>query len=723
MRLKTLVAAMCAVSLSPVWAATELPLVSVAETADQKLQPIEITTSSSLSLDKAEQQRNATTSLGAALADLPGVNNLGAGSQSGKPVVRGDTALRLPVLSNGMAMDYQAEGTRHNPNLDPVLADEVEVIRGPSGLKYSSQAVKGAVNVQGLKIDYAAPGKTDFKGEVVGEVNSNNHEHMMGVKAQAASSRLSLVGGVTQREGDNFVTPKGSEAGVVNMGDPDGSLPLVTGETPYTNFKNQAASLGLGYQDDWGKVELRHSYWQSKQNYLGVESDGPGKPYELMAAAGQILTNEETQLLAEWFAGDWVIKPQVSVTRNTREAAHDVPFEEMGSLPRADILDLLVKRTELKLSAEHPEVAGWHGELGVSGFDKTQDLRSGELSPSATEKGQGVFVVEKRAFGKLQIEAGARWDTQAVKAPVDAHFADVYNESNNEQTFADWSGALGAAYPLDAQWTVTANLGRSFRAPSIFELYAGGAHGGVQAYQLGNPNLKAETSVNSELALTFQTPYVHSTFALYSNWVDNYIVLENTGRYRYAEGTAEEGQVANTASPTGIYIPEMQSQQTTALIQGAEWSAKYQMTSRLLWKATAEVMQGRDTVKNRELPLMPAHNASLQANYTFANLGVLASPSLGLKTRYVAEKKSAGLYEPYSQFDKTPFGTASTPDYWLWEAQAGTAIKLGKQALQLDLTVQNLFDTQYRDFLDTYKGYAQGMGRNVKLNLRMPFGV
>jgi iron complex outermembrane recepter protein len=37
--------------------------------------------------------------------------------------------------------------------------------------------------------------------------------------------------------------------------------------------------------------------------------------------------------------------------------------------------------------------------------------------------------------------------------------------------------------------------------------------------------------------------------------------------------------------------------------------------------------------------------------------------------------------------------------------------------------VENLFDTEYRDFLDTYKGYTLGRGRNVSFSLRIPFGI
>lgn len=86
-------------------------------------------------------------SLGEMLEEMVGVNNQKTGSQSGKPVIRGLTSNRVKVMSNGMATDYQAYGTRHNPNVDAFLAEKIEVIRGPNSVLYGSEAMGGVVNV------------------------------------------------------------------------------------------------------------------------------------------------------------------------------------------------------------------------------------------------------------------------------------------------------------------------------------------------------------------------------------------------------------------------------------------------------------------------------------------------------------------------------------------------------------------------------------------------
>lgn len=704
------------------FAQTELEPIRVEDSAEQDRSEFNQTTSTSISVPEKERDRNATASVGERFQSLPGVNNLSSGSQSGKPVVRGETGVRLPILTQGVSMDYQAEGIRHNPNFEPALTERMEVIRGPSALKYTSQGTQSAINVEPLAIEFAQRDKTKTSGELMGEVNSNHYETMMGAKVKTASHRLGLVGGITRRKGENMITPSGKTAGEVKPGDPAGSRPLVTGTTPYTNYESQAATAGVGYQGDWGTLELHHTYWQSSQNYLGVEATPTG--YELIPSAGQILQNEDTQISAEVFADDWVIKPKYAHTRNQRQAMHEVRYEHMSAYrDDEEYLDLVVHRDEYRLAVEHPSFAGWSGEFGVSRFTKDQQLRSGHLTPSANEDGAGVFMVENRKTGAWSWEVGLRYDWQQVKAPLsaeNAHFwqeTNVYNATNNQRRFDAVTGGLGASYQMTRNWRLAANVGRSFRAPTIFELYASGAHGGVQAYQMGNPDLNAEKGINTQLSAIWESKSLFSSLSIYSNWVEDYIILVNADETRYCN---EEGECQATQTLAYPYRLMVNSQ-TDALIQGVEWLAEYQMTPALSWRATAEIMQGRDTQRHRELPLMPAHNASLAGDYTFGRWGFLHTPHLGLKVRYVAAKDAAGAYEPFSQFDDTPFGTASTQDYWLWNASVGGTLKLDQQPLQWNLTVENLFDTGYRDFLDTYKGYAQGKGRNVRLTANLPF--
>lgn len=668
------------------------------------------------SISGEEKQANQSGSLGAVVEKIPGVNNQSTGSQSGKPVIRGMTGNRIKVLSNGVATDYQAYGTRHMPNTESYLAERIEVIRGPQGVLYGSNAMGGVVNV----IQPTMPYGKKMHGEIAGEYNSNNQEKMVGVKVGAGSDKFAIQAGVAKRDADNFTVPNAStDASAGN------TRPVFVGEVPHTNFDNQSANIGMGYQDDWGNIELRHTEWASKQNYLAL---GPGF---VAVPTGQKLGNSETQLKGEVFTdSDWIIKPSISHTRNSREASHDQGYETMASEKGEDhYLDILVKRTDYKLAFEHPKVGDFEGEIGFVSTDKDQVLRSGHLTPSANVDAKGVYLFEEADYDNLLVQFGARYDSHEVKAPLDGgneHFVvdmGVFDATNNRRSFDVFSGSLGGTYKLNEQWSLAANIATGFRAPTIFELYAGGEHGGVQAFQMGNPNLKAETSLNTDLSLRWQTSKTQMVATVYQNWVDNYIYLANTGAYRCGEACEEAGGTYGATSPTQTtpaWLPEMEARQTNAIVHGLEFNVEHEFNKAWSAEMGLEIIDGTDTKNSTDLALMPANNVRLTGHYRPAD-GVLKKQRVSLGVKLVDSKKSAGSFEPFSQFDSKPVGRASTDAYAVWNLDYTGQVKLDKQTLKLSASVENLFDTAYVDFLNTYKGYTLNQGRNFKLTARMDF--
>ncbi len=646
-------------------------------------------------------------SLGQVLEAIPGVNNMSAGAQSGKPVIRGLTGNRVKVLSNGQSTDYQAYGTRHLPNTDSYLAESIEVIRGPQSVLYGSEALGGVVNLIQAPIPY----NQTVQGEIATEYKSNNQETMLGAKVGVGSEQFGLTAGVVKRTGSDFTVPNVSIANPASPGGAPNDQPLFVGKVPFTNFDNQSANIGVGYQTDWGMVELRHTQWQSKQNYLGVEE--VSGQYKALAS-GQKLQNDETQLKTEFELGnDWVLKPTWTHTRNAREASHDLPYETMAQDKGTEgYLDLLVNRDDIKLALEHPNIGGFQGEIGLETTEKTQVLRSGHLTPTADVSKRALYLFEEADYGKWLVQFGTRYDWHTTQVPLggnNQHFVDLglFNERNNQREFEVMTGSLGATYRLDPQWSLAANVARGFRAPTIFELYAGGEHSGVQAYQIGNPDLKAETALNTDLSLRWQTSKTQMAATVYQNWIDHYIYLANTGRERVSE--------------SGNLIPEMKTQQTDAMIRGFEFSLKQQIDQAWSTDFALELIEGVDTQNHQYLPLMPANNLRVNVHYQPVDFADLQKQRVSLGLKLAASKDAVGSYEPFSQYDNMPFGRASTQAYALWDLRYQSEFRLDKQKLQLSASVENLFDTAYVDFLDTYKGYTLGQGRNFKLSIRLGF--
>lgn len=661
-------------------------------------------------VQKEELASRASASLGAVLEDIPGVNNLSTGSQAGKPVIRGMNGERVKILSNGASSDFQTYGIRHISNTDPFLAERIEVIRGAQGVLYGSDALGGVVNILSPEILSAKEGEAKIQGEILGEYHTNNDERAGGIKVQAASGKLGVNIGAIKRKSGNLNTP---DADTWSQGEAAGNEPRFSGELPYTNFETSSAHVAIGYTDNWGNISLQHTYWQSFQNYLGHASRPNGTAltnfsYDALASAGQDLTNNETQLRGEFLAGDWIIKPSISRTLNHRQAATNVPYESMNS-SNID-LDIEVDRLDGKIALIHPQIGVFDGEIGIEGYDKEQKVAQGHLVPNADEKGKSLYLFEEADLGKWIFQWGLRYDTREIDAEVANH---------SHRDFSAFGGSVGATYKFNKMWNLATNLSRGFRSPSIFELYADGVHGGVQAYQVGNADLNEETTLGLDLSLRYQEGRNNASLTFYRTYVDNYIYLANTGFYRNSSGSLRSSTL-NATTP----LPEMTNHQTDARIQGIEFALKSYLRDTTWIESAFEIIEGKDTRTDSNLVLMSANNLRLSIHQELGSFGALRNNIASLSMKAVDDQQVAGPQEPFAQYnDKTklPFGSADTAGYVLWGIGYEGQVTLMDRTAHLGIKLDNLFDTEYRDFLDTYKGYALGMGRNFSFSLRIPF--
>ena len=662
--------------------------------------------------DTVKAKEITTSSLGEVLSNIAGVNNNSTGTQAGKPIVRGMGGDRIKVLSNGNSTDFQTFGVRHIATLDPLLASKIEVVRGAQGVLYGSDALGGVVNVISPSYLSTDENKSLFKGTFISEYNSNNNEFANAIKTQSAMGKFGFNLSASKRDGDNYSTGESDawKAGTKS------TLPLFAGELPYTNFDTTSVQVGVGYTEDLYDISLQHTYWQSFQNFLGHTS---APTLNAVASAGQDLTNNETQLDASLSLDEWSVKSKISLTNNRRLAATGIPYENMDSaINTSAYLDVEIERTDMKLILQHPEFLGFYGEIGVDGYDKKQTLHSGKLVPTADESSLGLYVFEETSVGDVELQGGLRYDTRKVEAPLDgqnnAYFQSkgFFDATNNKQEYSAFGGSLGATYKLNNDFTVATNLSQGFRNPSIFELFAGGTHGGVQAFQIGNPNLKKETTLGLDLSLRYQKDETNANLTFYSNTIKDYIQLANTGFYRdpTTGERAEEG------------LAEMQNEQTDARIDGIEFSLDSKIGNSTTIRSTAEYIQGKDTKNNQDLAYIPASHISVGATQNIGSFGRFNNNEILADIHMYEGQKVAGLFEPFSQYNNTAFGSADTNGYALFDLGYHSTINFSNRDIDLTVKATNIFDLAYRDYLDTYKGYALAMGRNVKFNLSIPFG-
>jgi iron complex outermembrane receptor protein/hemoglobin/transferrin/lactoferrin receptor protein len=274
---------------------------------------------------------------------------------------------------------------------------------------------------------------------------------------------------------------------------------------------------------------------------------------------------------------------------------------------------------------------------------------------------------------------------------------------------------VGASYEVLDGVVVATNLSTGFRAPTVFELYASGVHGGVAAFQRGDPTLDPERAYTADLGVRVRRDRLTAEVTGYVNAIQNYIYLANTG---------------DTQGPDGTGLPIYAAAQTDALLTGVEAQVTVRAQPWLQVGAESSVVEGTGdglgtdgTTGDGDVPLLPAPTAGGFVRLLPADQGPLVNPRLEVRAHRAFEQQAAGRFEPFAQFDdlpggpNPPFGTASTRAYTRLDVSAqGTLEGLGVP-LTLRVGVRNLLDAAYRDFLDTYKGYALSPGRDVRLTL------
>ena len=86
-------------------------------------------------------------------------DNFGGGSS--RPVIRGQTAPRIRVLSDGSSLDDASTvSPDHAIATEPLLLRGIEVLHGPATLLYGGGAIGGAVNLLDEKVPTIMPENT-----------------------------------------------------------------------------------------------------------------------------------------------------------------------------------------------------------------------------------------------------------------------------------------------------------------------------------------------------------------------------------------------------------------------------------------------------------------------------------------------------------------------------------------------------------------------------------
>jgi iron complex outermembrane receptor protein len=617
---------------------------------------------SALSQDELRQAQ--APSLGETIERMPGVRSLSTGTGIGKPVIRGLTSNRVLVVADGQRLETQQWGDEHSPNVDTGDAERIEVIRGPASVLYGSDALGGVVNVVPKELPDAIGRDGFVRGDVTTAYSTNNKQPDGTLALEGASGGLGFRGSLTGRTSDDIRTPTG----------------------PLFNSGNQ--SLGgtgsVGYRAAWGNVNATYSHRDEK---LEIHEDPAEDP---TATPLQRIGEDRGKVGLTIPMGNSRLEADAGYERNRRRE-----FEEADATDVA--LGLLSQSYTGNVHFHHAPVGRWAGAIGVSGLHNTFEKFGDEtLIPNTNVWTGGAYVFEQADYGRWNLSLGGRYDYRKLNADADANLG----TQAEERTYNSITGNGGVLYHLSEPLALVLNVGRGFRAPSSFDLFANGVHEGTVAFERGNPDLKNEQSINTDFAFRAQASRVRAELGVFANYIQNFI---------YSQPTLE------TDPETGFQIFDVT--QGDARLLGFEGAIEYHPTRYLHLQGSADYTNGTNTTLNTPLPTMPPFRATYLVRLEGDRLGGLESPyfSIGGETNARQDRLDPSEKEFFSESGYSSAG------YTLLNLAGGFNLPVGNQGLRVDLELRNATDKKYANFLSRYKTYALDPGRNLVLRLTTSF--
>ena len=441
-------------------------------------------------LDGETWQLRRGATLGESLAGEPGIQATHFGAGASRPVIRGMDGPRVGVLANGMELhDASTISPDHAVVAEPLLAEQVEVLRGPAALVHGG-AVGGVVNVVDEKIPTAVP-ENGVQGQAEVRWGSAANERAGVFGLTAGQGPLAVrVEGASRRAGDYRVGSGWSGgrtvAGSFNETD-TGSIGL--------SWIGSAGYLGVAYshqQAQYGLPGHSHEFEDCHLHGLDLHcghhgGPGHGHDHDHEEAADPVvdMTSHRWDLRGEWRAPVAGIEAVRLRASHTRYGHDEIEGEEVATRFRN-------RAHDVRLEMQHAPLAGWRGVWGI-GTGQRQFSATGEeayVQPTDTRR-LSLFVLEEYTLGDWRLQAALRHDRQRVQA----------QESVEERKHHGTSASLGAVWRFTPGYQASASVSRAQRMPTAEELYANGLHMATSTWEQGNPNLKKETSQALELGL------------------------------------------------------------------------------------------------------------------------------------------------------------------------------------------------------------------------------
>ncbi|TLM79179.1 TonB-dependent receptor [Microbulbifer harenosus] len=655
-----------------------------------------------------ELRKSAAATLGQTLDSQLGVANASFGGGVGLPVIRGQSANRVKILSDNLDVaDASNTSSDHAASIEPLLANSIEILRGPAALRYGSGAIGGVVNVIDGRIPTVVPeaiegavemrhdtangqdagvfrlqggagnlawyldgvyrenGNTQIPGLAIREHEEHEHEGEEGEDHHEHEEEFNtdgFVGNTSARAksgsaGLSWITDSGFVGFSVNRLENNYGIPLGTHEHHHEDEEGEEHALEEGHEEEH-------------------EEHGPGAVRIDLAQTRYDLKGEHD------FNSDYWDKLSFRLGHNDYEhvelEAHEDHFHEGTRFTN--------KAWESRVELTHDDGGEWRGAYGLQLSRKDFAAIGDEafIRPSVTDS-IGAFTMKEREWGKWHMDLGARLENVTI---------DPEYGSDKDFDLIGLSGAI--QYFLAEHQHLSLGLTSAERAPVAEELFADGAHLAESRYLIGSEDLDKENSVNLELGYHHHNQEASGWHAarieasVFYNRIADYIYAANTG-------------LVDEESEFDIYG----YQNRDATFYGAEASVQFPLTNGLSVTLFGDSVRAsfdeRIAGQSSEVPRLPP------LRYGFALGGDYANWNWQWRNTHATAQDRPGAFEE------------ATDAYTRMDLSAQYNFKLAGNDAVLFANARNLLDEEIRNATSLLRDFAPEAGRSIEAGVRFHF--
>lgn len=681
-------------------------------------------TTNKTELKTSQLEKYSNGSLGDALKEISGVSALKTGNTIVKPVINGLHSSRVLIINNNVRLEDQQWGLEHAPNMDINTAGKVSVIKGASGLQYGGDAIGGVVIIDPLPIPIKDTlyGKTILNGASNGRGGSISSSLFKGYKTGWNWNLQGTFKYIGDVESPNYVLSN-------------------------TGNREKNFSGGFGYKGEHSGFTGFFSYYNASIGILRASHIGN-------IADLVIAINNGTPNVINDFTYN-INAPRQEVQHYMGKLNYYQHFSEIGKLTMQyafqlnDRQEFDIRRGDYKDKAALDLTLATHSmlidfetssseiskyKLGINGMyqNNLADIATGvrPLIPDYDKYEAGIYSIATFALNeKWELETGIRYDFSRIDATkfylksrwternYDADFSEIITgdfgtqwKTNPDFTYHNFSGSVGTKYQINSRLKGLVNASLASRSPNPSELFSDGLHHSTGQIELGDLRLKKEKALKISTTLT----YASSKFAFevnpYLNLINDFSLLEPTGLEQSIRGA----------------FPVWEYRQVNARLMGVDISANYDFIKNLNYRTSFAYVYGEDRDNKEALIDMPPVNwrniiQFKKQDWNNLTLGLESELAFTQKrfpnNDFVVDVPVDGEFVPtLLEISQPPKGY-----HQLHFRSEMCFATFEKSKMTVGFNIQNIFNTNYRDYLNRTRYYVDDMGRNFTVQLKLNY--